>query len=134
MVSIVPIPWIGEHIARFVKPPKPLDAGHEAVVDESGVASARLRDTTLATSWQQRRLAFDNEPLRYVVQDVNRYAATPILIEDAAVGDLRITGAVLCDNLDGWLASLERAFGLQVERSAERIVLAPSPRSAVSDM
>ena len=123
-VSIVPIPWIGEHIARFVKPPKPLDAGNQAVVDESGVgAAAQLHDATLATSWQQGRLAFDNEPLRYVVQDVNRYASTPILIEDDTVGDLRITGAVLCDNLDGWLASLEKAFGLRVERSAGRIVL-----------
>ncbi len=47
----------------------------------------------------------------------------PIVIEDEALGELRITGSVLCDNLDGWVASLERAFGVRVERSPERIVL-----------
>ena len=57
------------------------------------------------------------------MQDVNRYGSTPIVIEDEALGELRITGSVLCDNLEGWVASLERAFGVRVERSPERIVL-----------
>jgi len=70
-------------------------------------------DASSAVAWQQGRLAFESEPLRYVVQDVNRYTEKPIVIADPRTGALRVTGTVTEDNIIGWINSLQSAFALR---------------------
>jgi transmembrane sensor len=102
----------------------PVVAGEQSVVVRSHIeAAARLASPAAATAWQSGRLSFDEEPLRYALEVVNRYSAKPIVVEDDTVGDLRITGLVLSDNVNGWVKSLERAFDLEATEEPERIVL-----------
>ena len=61
--------------------------------------------------------------LRYVLENVNRYSRTPIVLADPSIGELLITGSVLNDNVAGWVKSLELAFGLEAVTENERIVL-----------
>ena len=68
-------------------------------------------------------MAFEAEPLRYVIQDVNRYSQRPIVIADARLGDLQITGTVFQTNVLGWVQSLEAAFGIHADIQADRITL-----------
>ncbi len=107
--------------------PVQLDAGEQATVGSNGVkTAARLADPTTATAWQSGQLAFREEPLRYVIEDVNRYAPKPIVIDAAAaqdIGALRVTGTVLGDSVSGWIESLENAFGLRAREEPDRIVL-----------
>jgi transmembrane sensor len=108
--------------------PKPLNAGDSATIGGAGIESSqRLQDSATAIAWQTGRLAFEREPLRYVLDDVNRYAAKPIEMGDESVGNLKITGTVLSDNIDGWVASLESAFELRVIDEGDRIVLKRKP-------
>ena len=76
-----------------------------------------------ATGWQIGHLVFRLQPLRYVVEDVNRYARKPIVLESDSVGALMITGTVERENIPGWIKSLERAFDLQVTEDADQITL-----------
>jgi len=114
-------------LLRQFKPklrPVRVSAGEQTVVVGAGVEEASaLEDPGAATSWQSGQLAFRGEPLRYVLEDVNRYAAKPIVIEDRAVGDLEITGTVSGDNVAGWVSSLESAFGLEAVEEPDRVVL-----------
>jgi transmembrane sensor len=104
--------------------PRPLEAGSQATVDGAGVELAiALMDSAAATAWQTGRLSFEREPLRYVLEDVNRYAAKPVVIGDDTVGELKITGTVLNDNIEGWVSSLESAFGLNAVEEPTRILL-----------
>jgi transmembrane sensor len=104
----------------------PVDAGEQTVVIKSSVKSAvRLASPAATTGWQSGRLSFDQEPLRYALEVVNRYSAKPIVIEDEALGDLRITGSVLSTNVNGWVRSLESAFDVQAIEEPERIILVP---------
>jgi transmembrane sensor len=82
-------------------------------------------NTQNAIAWQHGRLAFEGEPLRYVVQDVNRYAKTPIVIADSRVGDLRVTGTVTAANIVGWINSLQAALPIQADIRPDQIVLRP---------
>ncbi len=112
---------------RSAEPPREpvqLDAGQQTTVKHSVVQSAvRLEDPAAATAWRNGLISFQREPLRYVLQDVNRYARKPIVIEDQDVGELRITGTVMDDNVGEWIGSLERAFGLRAVEEPKRIVL-----------
>jgi transmembrane sensor len=78
-----------------------------------------------AASSQTGRLAFRLEPLHYVLEDVNRYARKPIVLEGEGLGELTITGTVERDNIKGWISSLERVFDLEATEEADRIVILP---------
>jgi transmembrane sensor len=103
---------------------KSLNAGHRAVVDRDGMgATVNLPDMSVATAWERGRLAFEDEPLRYVVEIVNRYSRRQIVIEDSGIADLRVSGTVVEDHIDGWVASLNTAFGIRADEDGETIRL-----------
>lgn len=119
---LVPLPLLREFRPKLV--PVRVAAGQKTLVDELGVERAtELADPSSATAWQTGRLAYESEPLRYVLADVNRYAIKPIVAEDQSIGSLSITGTVASDNVGEWIASLESAFGLVAEEESGRIVL-----------
>jgi transmembrane sensor len=82
-----------------------------------------VEDPTAATAWQMGRLAFHLQPLRYVLEHVNRYAPKRIVLGEDSLGALVITGTVQRENIDGWIGSLERAFALQASEESDRIVI-----------
>ena len=104
--------------------PVHLRAGQQTMAGEQGIEEpTRVEDPAEATAWQTGRLAFHLEPLRYVLEDVNRYAPKRIVLEDNALGTLVITGTVERKNITGWVGSLERAFELQAIEEPDRIVI-----------
>jgi transmembrane sensor len=125
MRAIVPVPWLEEVTPVVTRgDSKPLDAGHRTMVDRTGMgATAQLPDMSVATAWQLGRLAFEDESLRYVVDVVNRYSGKPIVIGDAEIEDVRVSGTVVGDHIDGWVASLDTAFGIRAVQEPDRIVL-----------
>lgn len=103
-----------------------LDAGEQTMTGSAGIEEpSRVEDPAAATSWQTGRLAFRLEPLHYVIEDVNRYAHKPIVLEGEGVGSLTITGTVERDNITGWINSLERVFDLEATEEPDRIVIRP---------
>jgi transmembrane sensor len=104
--------------------PVHLDAGEQTIAGSAGIEEpTRVVDTAAATAWQSGRLAFRLEPLRYVVEDVNRYAPKPLLLEGNGLDSLLITGTVERENISGWISSLERAFDLEATEETDRIVI-----------
>lgn len=98
-----------------------LDAGMETVVQAG--QSPLLVHTTSASVQARRagRLRYSDEPLRYVIADLNRYSQTPIEIADARAGDLLISGTVLEEDVPGWLRGLEQALPVAVTFEQDRI-------------
>jgi transmembrane sensor len=101
-----------------------LDAGQQTTAGTAGIAEpSKVEDPAAATSWQTGRLAFHLQPLRYVLEDVNRYSSKPIVLEGDTLGALLITGTVERANIVGWVGSLERAFDLEATEEPDRIVI-----------
>jgi len=80
-------------------------------------------DARTATSWKSGQLAFRLQRLSDVLEDVNRYSRLPIVAEDESVASLIVSGTVISDNVTGWVASLEHAFGLDAIEDDGKIVL-----------
>ena len=114
-------------LLREIKPnfrPVRVDAGEQTTTGRAGIESPRrLQDVGAVTSWQTGRLSFRLQPLRYVLEDVNRYAGKPIRAADEHIGSIVISGTVMEDNVGAWVESLERAFGLVAVEEADAIVL-----------
>jgi len=124
MAAATPLAWIGPAVPAGSA--APLKAGQRTTVTRGTLESTQaLSDASSAVAWQHGRLAFESEPLRDVIQDVNRYASKPIVLGDERTGDLRVTGTVTQANIMGWINSLQAAFGIRAEVDADRIVLQP---------
>jgi transmembrane sensor len=101
-----------------------VSAGQQTTAGSAGIEEpTKMQDP--ATGWQIGHLAFRLQPLRYVLEDVNRYAKKPIVLETESMGALVITGTVERENIAGWVKSLEHAFDLQATEEADQIVLRP---------
>lgn len=97
-------------------PPLRLRAGEQAALAQQGkvVRVARV-DARTVSSWKQGQLRFNDEPLAAVLANLNRYASREIVIADPSIADMRFSGTVLVDNIDGWLAATCRVFALRQE-------------------
>jgi transmembrane sensor len=99
-------------------------AGEKTVVGNDGVqATSHFTESDAPIAWRSGRLVFENEPLREVVEDVNRYSRKRLAVEDESVGNLRFTGTVVNGNVDGWIASIEDVFSLEAVQEPDRVVL-----------
>ena len=99
-----------------------VNAGQQTTAGSAGIEEPTKMEEP-ATGWQIGHLAFRLQPLRYVLEDVNRYAHKPIVLENESMGTLVITGTVERENIGGWVKSLEHAFDLEATEEADQIVL-----------
>jgi transmembrane sensor len=99
-----------------------LVAGQQTTAGSAGIEEPTKMEEP-ATGWQIGHLAFHLQPLRYVLEDVNRYAQKPIVLQGDKPGALVITGTVERENIAGWVKSLERAFDLQATEESDQITL-----------
>lgn len=104
-------------------------AGERVQMRKSGPRLSVMRDASpIPPTWSQGRLEYRDEPLRSVLEDVNRYAARPIVIQDPEVGELAYTGTIQLDNTDDWARGLSAAFGLTVDLDRrQQFVLRKAP-------
>lgn len=89
--------------------------------DNGSLASVVKADTHAATAWTRGRLIFDDEPLRYVIENVNRYFPRHISWTPAA-GRLRFSGVIFDGEIEDWLKRLPDVVPVDVnadERGAD---------------
>lgn len=104
-------------------PPLRAPAGYQVVHDGDGSPVLRAVDVQAATAWRHGRLEYQDEPLASVVASVNRYAATPVVLEEPELGDLRYTGTIEVGVVSEWLHALPRIFPVQVRTESDRAVV-----------
>jgi len=93
-----------------------LNAGEELVVAANGSVSIRAADIERVSRWQQDQVIFRDDTLETAVAEMNRYSATPIVVEDPKIGNLRISGVFGTDRQDNFLAAITTYFPLAAER------------------
>ncbi len=102
-------------LARSVLVPIRVKRGQELALRDNGILShIRPADTQAATAWIHGHLTFDDQPLRYVIETVDRYSNRRIVVSPSA-GGLRFTGVIFDDDIDEWIQSLEVIFPVTIE-------------------
>jgi len=101
-----------------------LAANESTTLLAAGALMPPSRHQTAQTlAWLDGNVTYRRETLGNVVADLNRHSARPILLDDATLATLPVTGRWRTGDLDAWLDSVARALALRVERDGTRIVL-----------
>lgn len=108
-----------------------LEAGKRAVVGVEPSAVPEVseippHEVDQRLAWRSTRLEFTRTPLSEAVDLLNQHApaSTPrLLIADAALGQMRISGVFRPDNTEAFIMLMEGAFGVEPERTGNEIVL-----------
>jgi transmembrane sensor len=101
-----------------------VSAGEQVVVSaSSGVQRPVLADVGNATSWTQKRLVFESEPLAQVVEDFNRHNARQLVLANAALGQLLVTGTFSSNQPDSFVRFLRSQPGVVVEDTGPQITI-----------
>lgn len=107
--------------------PTRLKPGEQYVAEGGAEPEVRLAQIDHVTSWREGKLIFSDEPLSEAVAEVNRYSARKIVLADAALGDLRVSGVFRTGRTDSFVQAVSTYFPVQAKETAPgRIVLQPS--------
>ena len=85
-------------------------------------------------SWRNGLLIFDDDPLLDVVDEINRYSPVRIVIADETISDTRIGGYFRVNDVPAILDTMEKGFGLHLERVDDELIYLmrrPSDRTSV---
>lgn len=69
-----------------------LIAGQQVIAAHAGITQPTTANVATAAAWTQRQLVFDSVPLREVAQEFNRYNHRQLVISDALLEDMLISG------------------------------------------
>ncbi|HVY86152.1 MAG TPA: FecR domain-containing protein [Caulobacterales bacterium] len=89
----------------------------------AGTVSVRSSEADDAFAWQSGRLVYHDAPLAAVIEDFNRYSATPIVLETPAANALHFSGVLVIDEPRVMLARLQGFLPIRVHEEASRIVV-----------
>ena len=83
------------------------------------VATLSAADFEARSAWQPRLLNYDDAPLAVIVAAFNQRNRAHMRIDDATLGDLRMTVSIRSDNLAAFVRLLEGNFGVRAGSEAE---------------
>ena len=87
------------------------------------VAEIRTPEVERRLAWRDGMLSFDGETLEQVVAEVSRYTNVQFVIADPELRELKVGGYFKSNDLAALTALLETAFGVDVRRDGQRVVL-----------
>lgn len=92
----------------------------------SDVSVKALDDRDRLSSWRYGLIRFDDVPLYDAIRELNRYTTHEVVIEDASVMDLKVSGIFQVDNVELSLGMFEEVLPVKVTRYSDRTVVVGS--------
>jgi transmembrane sensor len=104
--------------------PKPIELAplQELSMTDSGRVVLRQVEREEALAWREGKLVFEDEPLGRVVERMNNYVTTPMVVEGKAA-QLRISGVFKAGDTVAFTDALGAYFAIEEERKADGIHL-----------
>jgi transmembrane sensor len=96
-----------------------LTAGEQAIVTAQAAAKPPHADVQAATAWTEKKMVFDSTPLAEVADEFNRYNTRRLVVTDAQLAALGISGVY---------SSTDPASLLRFLRDLPNIAVVESPR------
>lgn len=109
-----------------------LDPGQQFRADGPEAPEVRHARLEQVTSWREGRLIFSDEPLAQAVAEVNRYSTRKIVLDDATLAALRVSGVFHTGRPDSFVEALTNYFGIvaAADPASGGIVLRPEDRGS----
>jgi transmembrane sensor len=106
--------------------PVTLSQRQQVSYTDDGLGPALEVDPAGVTAWQQGILAFHDEPLGRVVDEINRYWPGRIIVANANLGKRLVTARFKLDHLDDAITQIQLVFHANVTRLPGGVVVLSS--------
>ncbi|MBL8269500.1 FecR family protein [Steroidobacter sp.] len=104
-----------------------LSAGEQIVVTPKAILVPQPTNVAAAIAWTQKKLAFDADPLSEVVAEFNRYSRQRLVIDDAALEEIRISGVFASSGVEHLVQFLQQRFEVTATTTDGEIHLSRQP-------
>lgn len=91
-----------------------LEQGQQVAYSSVGISAAGKANLDHVTAWQQGRLVFEGHSLEEVIEDLNRYSQTKIILEDDPLKRIRITGVFKIGDQLKTVQALQAYFSISI--------------------
>ena len=118
--STAPEPALQSHSLRLARGDQ-LTFLERPPAREAAAATLTQVDPAQSARWRGGWLEYRDEPLRYVIADVERYTEREITVASSVPSDLRFTGAVSKDSVAEWVEALPDVFPVRVQVEGTRL-------------
>ncbi|MCG8441959.1 MAG: FecR domain-containing protein, partial [Caulobacterales bacterium] len=107
-----------------------IGVGEQAVfaLAASAIVVHAQDDMERRLSWREGVVVFEDDPLHEVIDEISRYTDIDVVIDDEELKTLRVGGSFSVGEIDSFLDALVLAFGIELQRTDEKVVLAASGR------
>jgi len=102
-----------------------LRGGEQLAYSARGLSEISPLDAATATAWRDGRLVFHDTPLAEVVRQINRYHTRQVVLADARLSGLKVSGEFNADDRAGLIRALKILFPLRSEERGEVTTLFP---------
>ncbi|EJN02485.1 FecR family protein [Phyllobacterium sp. YR531] len=100
-----------------------IEAGESVSYREGRLSDIQTETLAAETGWLWGKLIFEDQPLRRVIADVNRYRSGTIRITDRSLLDLRVSGIFDIRNPDGVLNAITETLPVRTIRLTRYLIL-----------
>jgi transmembrane sensor len=115
----------GQSVAAAALQRTELVPGQQLIAAAAKKPIVRVMDVKRVVSWRNGQVIFENDALGQVIEEMNRYTRSQIVLEDKQLSVLRVSGAFDTGQTSVFVDALTQYFPIVVkEKSADRIVLA----------
>ncbi|SNS35146.1 FecR family protein [Sphingomonas laterariae] len=99
--------------------------GERIVIDRANAIHQERPDVQRATAWQVGRVIFDDQPLAAAVAEMNRYNRKPLVVTDAELGALRVSGTYSTGDSEAFARSIASLLPVAVHSTPQQILIEP---------
>jgi transmembrane sensor len=101
-----------------------LNPGKELIASLSGAQQQVVpADLDRSLSWEAGQLAFSDEPLQIAVERVNRYSAKKVVIADASIRELPVSGVYNAGDVDAFRVGIQAVMPIRATDDGQVIRL-----------
>jgi transmembrane sensor len=93
-----------------------LTPGQQLISEGGDDIDVSAADVERATAWNRGTLIFRADSLGDAIQEVNRYSAVPLVVDDPAVARLKVSGIFPTANQEDFVAALETLYPLSAQK------------------
>jgi transmembrane sensor len=106
--------------------PTILAPGQQLIIAAATPAESIVREADIRRiiSWRDGQILFEDEPLIYALEEINRYSKRRVVLADEDLAELRVSGAFNASKTEVFVEMLTKYFPIRiVETDEDRIVL-----------
>jgi transmembrane sensor len=105
-----------------------LSADEQLTVDSSGTAEpARRVESERALAWATGKLIFQNESVRSIAEQFNRYNRIQIIVHDPLLASRTVTGVFNASDPESFIAFIQALTAVKVSRNDDADIILDAP-------